>query len=201
MPAPPVPAPVLLAGSSIFAEWATTDPAARSDRLCPDRRVDNQAVCGTQTPDWLPTLGPLVGAVRPAVLCLYVGSNDLANGRSVGRLLSNLDRLFDDALAACPHTRLLYGSVIRSAHQSARFGDLDAVNEAVARRLRPADRCGFVDLNPLFHAGGRLDGSLFQDDGVHLLPRAYARMLACLQPRIAAVASVRSAAIGGRGSG
>ena len=174
-------APVLLAGSSIFRDWGL-EPAFSSSELSADRPVVNAAIGGTQTVDWLPTLGPLVAEVRPAVLCLYVGSNDLANGKHADELLRNLHRLFDNALAACPHTRLRYASILRSAHQEERFADLDRVNRAAAADLAGRERSGFVDLNPLFHRGGRLEGHLFLDDRVHLRPEAYRRMLAAMQP-------------------
>ncbi len=165
---PPADAPVMLAGSSIFQEWALAPPDARSDRLSIDRPVLNAAIGGTQTVDWLGTLGPLVAAHRPAVLCLYVGSNDLANRRPVAEVTANLDHLLEVALAASPHTRLLYAAVIRSRHQAGWYAEVDHVNAAAAGTLADEPRAGVVDFNPGLHRDGEPDEALFREDGVHL---------------------------------
>ncbi|MEM8782117.1 MAG: GDSL-type esterase/lipase family protein [Planctomycetota bacterium] len=192
-PPPPITAPrpdpgldLLFAGSSIFEQW----PQAAT--LLPGVHARNAAIGGTHTVDWLPTLGPMVRRFQPRVLCLYVGSNDIAQGRATREVICNLQQLLADTHRASADTATLYFSIIRSADKADRYLDLDEVEAAVREHCAsmPNDRAAFVDSNPVFftpaterrsnakppserYTLSQLKRGYFLEDRVHLTPTAY----------------------------
>ncbi|MEM1444903.1 MAG: GDSL-type esterase/lipase family protein [Planctomycetota bacterium] len=180
---------VLFAGSSIFEQWR------RAETLVPGASMRNAAIGGTETFDWLRTLGPLLAGHRPRVFCLYLGSNDVGRGRDIEDILTNTTRLLDIARETSPATRVLYFSIIRSADKAARYADLDRVERTVREREASDAMLSFVDINPVFFAStedalvayeaNRMRNDLFLDDRIHLTEPAYDALSAFAKPVIA----------------
>ncbi|MEM8495991.1 MAG: GDSL-type esterase/lipase family protein [Planctomycetota bacterium] len=181
---------VLFAGSSIFENWR------QADKLIDGAVTQNAAIGGTETSDWLPTLGPLIAKHRPRVFCLYIGSNDVGRGRAIDCILADTVSLLDLVREASPATKLLYFSIIRSADKVARYADLDRIEQTVRQRDASDALLDFVDINPVFFASthadqikydvSRMRTDLFLGDQIHLTERAYDELSAFAAPIIAA---------------
>lgn len=181
---------VLFAGSSIFENWR------RADTLIDSATMRNAAIGGTETSDWLPTLGPLLAEHRPRVFCLYIGSNDVGRGRAIDRILADTERLLDIFKEKSPTAKLLYFSIIRSADKAARYADLDRIEQTVRQRDASDALVDFIDINPVFFASthdyqikydvSRIRTDLFLDDQIHLTEPAYDALSAFAAPIIAA---------------
>ena len=142
--------------------------------------LTNPAVNGYATDDLIQEELPLLAAIRPTLVTLLIGANDLVRGSNEDRYRSRLVRIHERIRADAPDARViaLPQPDWSLAPAGAAFGDLDTTAGRIERfnaiAREEANRAGadWVDLFPLMREQGRL-GS-FAADGLHPSAEAYA---------------------------
>ncbi|MBX3098052.1 MAG: hypothetical protein KF761_00600 [Salinibacterium sp.] len=146
----------------------------------PDRAVHNLGVDGNTTDDVIARIGDVV-ALRPAVVALLIGTNDLGTRQSVEHLVRNVEYLMVALRRDLPGARLLVQSILPRGREFA-----DPIQDANRhlRQFAPSINAGFLDLWESFaQEDGEIDPRL-SDDRLHLTAAGYEAWLAELRPAL-----------------
>jgi len=160
---------VLGIGSSSMSMWKTY----RED-LAP-YTSENTGIPGTVVRDWEGHLDSLVLPFSPKILLVYLGANDLHKDNpdpegAAGRLTELLDAVHE-ALPGCAVYAI---SVCSTPSATDHIPDDDTFNAALAASCEGRDWMHYVDMNtPLLDGAGKVQPSLFRDDGTHLNDDGY----------------------------
>jgi lysophospholipase L1-like esterase len=144
--------------------------------------LTDPAVNGYTTDDLIAHELPLVATVRPTLVTLLVGANDIVRGGTLARYRAQLERI----LASVPAERTVALPQPDWSHApaAARFGDPAAVREAIAAHnaalaeLARARGARYVDLVPLLRR--QADAGMYAPDGLHPSAAAHAEWAAAL---------------------
>lgn len=172
---------ILLVGSSTFTLWKN---AAQDLAPLP---VTNRAFGGSQTSHQLLFFDQVIPSARPALLVWYCGSNDINAKKTVGSILERTSEWIARVQKSLPTAQILILSAMRSP-QKKRDGYLlkvDELNEQLSSLPAKTPRVFYLDLNPAFQDGdGEPCQDLYVEDGLHLNPSGYQRMVKILRPAI-----------------
>jgi acyl-CoA thioesterase-1 len=184
------------AGTPGFQSPVEAPPDGRGDvesqyahwlmRAHPDWRVLNRGVNGERTDQIRARFSRDVMTVRPDVVVVIAGVNDVYQGRSAAEVERELAAIYEASRAAS--MALVAGSIIpyntATAEQNA---SMHAVNGWIAEYADAhADRMVFCDTRAAVAAPGAPDRLVSSPDDLHPSPEGYRRMAAALDPAIAA---------------
>ncbi len=157
----------------------------RWDLLFPDVRTCNFGVSGETSAQLLARLAPVI-ALRPHLIFILIGTNDLFRGCEPAEVARNVDAIVTELKTALPDATIVLQAVMpRTAKYTAR---IRALNNLYARVAEQAGAT-WLDLFPAFDDGqGRMRPELTYD-GLHLLGAGYAVWKGVLAPVIAAHAA------------
>jgi lysophospholipase L1-like esterase len=150
----------------------------------------NPAVNGFTTDDVIAHELPLASAVRPTLVTLLIGANDIVAGSSDDRYRSQLRRIHDAVRAAAPACALyaLPQPDWSLAPAGAAFGEparvaarIERCNAIAAEEVERAHGT-YVDIFPLMREQGRRGA--FAQDGLHPSAEAYAEWAEALRDRL-----------------
>jgi len=183
-------AAVLFLGSSSIRLWDI-------GRSFPKIDVVNRGFGGATTEDVLVHYDQVIAGVQPAVVIVYVGENDIAEGASAEQAAGGVLTLLARLRADMPHARIAYLSMKPTPLRWDLYPRLRAAN-AVIKARSGVGRFDYLDVGGvLLAADGGPDPVLFQADGLHLGERGYKLWTEILdhylQPPEGAVAAVRRA--------
>lgn len=165
---PPPPRPILFVGSSSIRLWTGLP------REIQGRPVLNRGFGGSTFKDLLFHFDRVVLAYGPAVMVVYEGDNDLAEGRTPAEVSRDLGLFLDRAQTGLPGTRV----VLLTVKPSPARKHLDEARREFHLRLQrmvPA-RSGVVVADvasPLLDTRGQPDPRFFAQDGLHLNAAGY----------------------------
>ncbi len=150
----------------------------------PDWQVLNRGVNGERTDQIRARFARDVTPVKPAVVVIIGGVNDVYQARSVESAERELEAMYDAARAA--KIIVVAGSVIpfnvATADQNAR---MHAVNDWIrGYAARHADAVVFCDTRAAVAAPGQPDRLVSSPDDLHPTPDGYTRMATALEPAI-----------------
>ena len=186
---------VLFYGSSTFTLWH--DIAA----YFPAHDVVNHGFGGATLADCVEYFDRLVAPVRPRLVILYAGDNDLDNGATPEAVLGCLDAFVARMQARLPGVPLAFVSIKISRARLHLMHTIAYANRLAERRLAAAADADFLDLTrPMTARGYETWSGYFSDDPLHMnragyqvLGREIARYLAAAEARCGRL-SVRAAA-------
>ncbi len=159
----PVTGGVVLLGDSITEEgdWAS---------LLPGLPVANQGYSGFTTEQLVPVAVD-VAAVRPAVVFVLTGTNDIRDDRPATWSATHLDELVRTLRDGFPDTLVVVQSVLPRSDATAA---VDAVNDAL-RDVAESRGAVWLDLHPHFDDGAGGLRPAETTDGIHLSVAGYER--------------------------
>jgi acyl-CoA thioesterase I len=184
------------AGTPGFQSPVEAPPDGRGDpesqyahwlmRAHPDWRVLNRGVNGERTDQIRARFSRDVMAVRPDVVVVIAGVNDVYQGRSAAEVERELAAIYEAARAAS--MALVAGSILpyntATPEQNA---SMHAVNRWIAEYAAThADSMVFCDTRAAVAAPGATDRLVSSPDDLHPSPEGYRLMAAALDPAIAA---------------
>lgn len=152
-------------------------------------QLTNPAVNGYTTDDLITRELPLAATVRPTLVTILIGSNDIVRGRSADQYRAQLQRIYaaldaagiaGKALVALPQPDW---SISPAAAPFGTPSDLRAKIEAFNQIAKEeAERVGgrYIDLFPLMRR--QADAKMLASDGLHPSAAAYAEWAAMLEP-------------------
>ncbi|WP_232476178.1 GDSL-type esterase/lipase family protein [Flavisphingomonas formosensis] len=134
----------------------------------------NHGFGGATTPDVLHYYGDVVAGEHPATVVVYVGENDIAEGRRPEAVTADVLALLRRLKADLPQSRLLYLSMKPSPARWTLWPKMSEANMAIRAS---AGTIGFqyVDVGSvLLTPAGTPNASYFRPDGLHMNAQGYA---------------------------
>lgn len=165
-----VSAPILFTGSSSIRMWEDLP------QRFPGKRVLNRGIGGSELSDLIYYADRLILKYKPRKIFIYCGGNDIWNGKSPERVLSDFRTLYAILKKKLPDTRIYYIS-IQSA--PSRWEKNDAViraNELIKAYLTYHTQDVFIDVSTLLYGqNGKPKEEFFIEDRLHLNSKGYDR--------------------------
>jgi lysophospholipase L1-like esterase len=155
---------VVFYGASNFTLWKTME------RDLAPFVLQNHGFGGS-TDDLLRRCAPrLLFPYRPSVAVLQTGSNDLAFGRSLDRVLADKFSMLDGFRAALPATRFVIMSGLPLPGRAELWEATKSINAAISSYAADQDLVTFADATEvLLNDRGGFRPELFRQDGIHLI--------------------------------
>ncbi|MCU0451091.1 MAG: GDSL-type esterase/lipase family protein [Bernardetiaceae bacterium] len=166
--APPAPGAVVLWGSSSFRLWANyqTDLAGH--------RVLNRGFGGSQMHEALRYFERVVVPLRPKVLLIYEGDNDLAADKAPAQVLAEFKQLVAVARRHFPALKIGFVSIKASPARAHLRAAQAQANRLIRQFCQQTPGLGYIDIvRPMLDAKGQPRPSLFEADGLHVTAEAY----------------------------
>jgi len=175
---------VVFAGSSTIRFWGNliTD-------MAPLPSIQ-RGFGGAKVNDVIHYMDRLIAGHDPAMVVLYIGSNDLLDfGGNQPKSLEEMQTLYDRLLRGLhdrlPDARIVVLAIFTSPLNVRRTAEIEAVNQRIRELAKNVPWLAFIDGNPgLKTQSGSPDRSLFLFDRVHLNKRGYARWTQILRPQL-----------------
>jgi lysophospholipase L1-like esterase len=152
----------------------------------PDWEVINQGVNGERSDQILARFDRDVIRLRPRVVVIVAGVNDVYQGREVQHVVKQLRAMYDGAKAAA--IPVIAGSIIpyntATPEQNARMREVNAWIRATAAEDPGIE---FVDTRAAAAAADDLDRLFESPDDLHPSPAGYRRMADAIRPVLESV--------------
>lgn len=166
---PPPAGHILLLGSSSFRLWTNVAEAF------PGHVVVNRGFGGSQFSDVLEHFDRLApAALRPAVILIYEGDNDLAADEAPAAVAQEAEALVRRLRKRFPEARIGLLTVKPSPKRAALLDAQRDLNARLAALARGHRRVDLLDVaTPLLDAHGQPDPAWFVEDRLHLNAAGY----------------------------
>ena len=175
---------VVFAGSSTIRFWR-----ALADDMAPLPSVQ-RGFGGAKVNDIIHYMDRLITAHDPALVVLYIGSNDLLDfggnrPKSVDEMEALYEALLDRLHDRLPDAKVAVLAIFPSPLNARRSEQIEAVNERVRRAAEAKPWLTLIDGNAALKTPtGQPDRSLFLFDRVHLNEEGYTRWAQILRPKL-----------------
>ncbi len=177
---PPPRDAVLFVGSSSIRMWTTL--AADF----PGVPTINRGFGGSAIADSTYYANRIVTPYHPRVIVMYAGDNDIAEGCTPAQVVAAFKAFVTRVRHALPDVAIAYISIKPSLARRAKWPQMHAANEGIARWVAGQKRLAFVDVaSKMLGANGKPRPSLFREDGLHMSPAGYAIWTEALKPVLA----------------
>jgi len=177
---PPPRGGVALCGSSSARGWNVA-------RWFPGLPVANRGFGGSQIADSTHYADRIVIPLKPRVVVLYAGDNDIAAGKSPQRVLEDFKAFVAKIHRALPTTTIIFISIKPSLRRWGLYPKMAEANRLIADFCKGDDRLVFLDVaTPMLGKDGKPRRELFVADGLHLNDRGYELWTSLLLPRLKA---------------
>lgn len=165
---------VLLTGSSYFEFWHTS-----AADLAPLDTV-NVGIGGTRIGAQQRYFERLVVPFRPRALVIYAGSNDISGvpmfTRSASWTVPRVQEYIRNARRRLGGIPVFYVAITESPARVRVRDEIQQANRMLRNWAHESGEATFIDTAPvLLTPDGQIDGSLFDDDRLHLNERGYQR--------------------------
>jgi len=166
--APPVDA-ILFTGSSSIRLWTHLS----SD--LPGRTVLNRGFGGSQMSDLLHFFDRVVLPYHPAMIVVYEGDNDLADGKTVDAVFADFRTFLQRVRETLPDTSVALLAVKPSPARRRLLAEQRDLNRRLRELAAKEPRLSFIDTaTPLLAPDGSMRPELYREDGLHLDADGYA---------------------------
>jgi lysophospholipase L1-like esterase len=174
---PPKPGGILFVGSSSIRQWTTLE------RDFPRHRVQNRGFGGSRIRNVTDFADRIVIPYSPRLVVFFAGSNDIHDGSTADRVLSDFKAFVTRVRSSLPAVRIAFVSITTSP---SRFAEVATVREA-NRRVRDyvSSESGmlFIDVFPkMVDASGAPLADLYAEDRLHLNAKGYALWTSLIEP-------------------
>ncbi len=170
---------VLFVGSSTIRLWTTLAEDF------PGIPVINRGFGGASIGEVLRYSDRIILPYRPKVIVLFIGGNDIADGRSPESVLKTFKELAQKIHRALPETRLFYISINPTIARWNLQAQMDATNRLLAGYIRGQAWMNFVDSAAhMLDPDRRPRIELLADDKLHLNREGYRMLTSLVKPRV-----------------
>lgn len=175
------PGVLLFYGSSSIRFWPSLEEGFPG---CP---VLNRGFGGATLRDCTRLYDRLVKPYAPAVVVLYAGDNDLANGGTPETVATALQELLRLLWTDFPAARVGFISIKPSPVRRSQ-DDIEAANRLIAGYATGRNNMDFIDVyGPMLNRDGSPNTAFFDEDGLHLSPAGYALWKQVVTPWVRSV--------------
>jgi lysophospholipase L1-like esterase len=174
---PPPRGGVVFTGSSSIDMWRTLHADF------PELPIVNRGIGGTWLADVTEFAPQLVYPLRPHVIVLYAGENDLASDRTVDQVVAAFQAVLAQIRQNAPDVRLVFLSLKPSPRREALLAKMKEANRRLAQLCAQDPLCRFVDVfTPMLNARGVARAELFLADRLHMNAEGYKLWTQLLRP-------------------
>lgn len=170
---------VLFIGSSSIRLW---DTLAKD---FPDVPVINRGFGGSQVADSVRYADRIAIPYRPRMIVMYAGDNDIAAGKSPGRVRDDFREFVEKVRGPLPDVPLLYIAIKPSLARWKLVDQIKEANRLISEYATETKGVEYIDVfTPMLTAEGTPRKELFRDDGLHMNRKGYELWTAILRKRI-----------------
>ena len=162
---------IVLAGSSSMDYWEMAPQAFAPYAIL------NTAIGGTTVTQWLTWYKSLITRYKPQAVVLYVGSNDINNGKGISgeQNAANTILLLDKISKELKKTPIFYVSINPCWFRKDAWGKIRTSNALVKAYCGKKKYLYYIDITSAFSlSNGTPDPALFLSDRLHPSERGYA---------------------------
>jgi lysophospholipase L1-like esterase len=170
---------VMFLGSSSMRMWKTLE----SD--FPEQRVINRGFGGSTLPDSIHFFDRLVMPIKPSIIVLYAGDNDVAEGHSAERVYQNFKTFVRLVKEQLPRTKVIFVSIKPSLKRWNLAPVMKRANRKIANYAFWHGKVSFANVwDTMLGEDGRPRPELFIADGLHLSAEGYATWAQTIRPMV-----------------
>jgi len=178
---PPPQHGVLFIGSSSIRFWA---PTLATD--FPGVPVIDRGFGGSAIADSTYYADRIVVPYHPALIVMYAGDNDIAEGLSPSGVAADFRAFVARVRHDLPHVPVVYISIKPSLARWSLWPRMREANRLILQWAATQRGVDYVDVaSRMLQADGRPRAALFRPDGLHMTPAGYALWIAALKPVLA----------------
>lgn len=160
---------VLFVGSSSFRMWQNL----RNDFS--GFNVINRGFGGSEIEDSIYYAPQIILPYNPKTIFIYAGDNDIASGKSVGRVFADYQTLVGIIHKSFPKTRIVYVAIKPSPARRQFWEQFKLMNLFVRAATVRDKRLFFANIwTPMLTASGEPREELYLPDRLHMKPEGYA---------------------------
>jgi lysophospholipase L1-like esterase len=175
---------VLFVGSSSIRLW-------KLDKSFPHLKTANHGFGGSQLEDSVRYFERIVVPVKPTIIVLYAGDNDIASGKSAATVSKDFREFVEKVEQLLPTCRrVIFVSIKPSLKRWALAEKMQETNASIKKICESDARLEFVDIwPPMLNSNGEPKAELFVEDGLHLSEAGYSLWSQALRPHLVAPAN------------
>jgi lysophospholipase L1-like esterase len=168
---------IVFVGSSSIRLWKLKESF-------PELVTSNHGFGGSQMADSVHFFERIVAPVKPSVIVVYAGDNDIAQNKSPQEVAEDFAQFAVKVKEQLPECRkVIYVSIKPSVKRWAMAETIKATNELIRERCEKDDRLHFLDIwTPMLNANGQPRPELLVKDGLHMNADGYQIWNAALEP-------------------
>jgi lysophospholipase L1-like esterase len=175
---PPAPGQIVFFGSSTIRMW---DLAASF----PDLKTINRGFGGGEMADLPRYVGRVVTPLKPRVIVISTGGNDIERGASAEEIAGNFQRMVETVQKELPAARVVVFGVKPYPAIAGKIAEVRKTNALLRTFAEHGNNVVFIDVEKIvLGTDGTPRGDLFQEDGVHLTTEGYKLYTAALRPHL-----------------
>lgn len=176
---PPAPGGIVFYGSSSIKLWDLK-------KSFPNLPAINRGFGGSQMADAAQFVRRAVTPLKPRIVVLYEGDNDLGSRKTPQQVAADFDALLKSLRADLPEAKLVVIGVKPSPSRWKLIDQQREANRLLAERCQSDKHATFLDVEkPMLGADGQPREELFRADKLHLNEAGYALWNSLLAPLLA----------------
>lgn len=169
---------VVFIGSSSIRRWEL-------EKSFPGLEVINRGFGGSQIADSIRYAPRILLPLKPRVVVLYAGDNDISKGKSPKTVEDDFSTFVKNVHEKLPHTRVVFMGIKPSLKRWNLATEMKEANALIGKICKKDDRLRYVDVfTPMLGADGKPRSELFIEDGLHLNDRGYELWASLVLPHI-----------------
>lgn len=159
---------ILFVGSSSIRLWNLKESF-------PERVTSNHGFGGSQMADSVHFFDRIVVPVKPSVIVIYAGDNDIAQKKTPQIVAEDFARFAAKVKEQLPECRkVIYVAIKPSVKRWALADTIKTANQLIETNCRKDDRLHFLDIwTPMLDANGQPRPELLLEDGLHMNADGY----------------------------
>ena len=159
---------ILLTGSSTVDEWKSSDTDLKP------MRTENIGIGATTMKDQLQYIRRIIPTVKPQVIVLYSGANDVAIGGKPADVVADVQAFVAEASQRLPGVVIYFVSINDVPARARNAKDFNSVSASIAALASSDGALRYIDTEtPLLGGGSAPNAALFRADGIHLNDDGY----------------------------
>jgi lysophospholipase L1-like esterase len=164
---PPLPGSILFVGSSSIRLWDL-------EKHFLDVPTINRGFGGSEIADSLTFTERIVVPYRPRAIVIYAGDNDIAAGKSPGKVAEDFAKFVKKVRSSLAETPIFYISIKPSTDRWTLYEKMADANRRIESLAADQNAVYFVDIaTKMLNEQRRPESTFFVEDGLHLSEQGY----------------------------
>lgn len=160
--------PIVFTGSSSIRLWETLA------QDFPGKNVLNRGFGGSQTFEVTYFADRIITKYQPRQVVIYVGDNDLADGKTPQQVFTDFKALFQKIRSKNKQTNIQFISIKPSPSRKHLLPAIRQTNQLIRDYLHTQKQAGYIDIfNRMINSVGKFNPILYKADSLHMTSVGY----------------------------